>query len=202
MSRLHLRLLLPALLGALLGACSSDPVPELGYYELDTEIAGANRAQPLFAAPIAVDSFLADGVYNEQGILYQAVGQGSLHAYHYHLWEDAPTRLLQRRLIDTLRARHFSALVADRLPSASEQITVIGLIRRFDRVQQTEGWHAEVELELRVERGTAKIPLLVKDYKASERAADGTIPSSAHAFSVAVDRCFGEFASDLEKLAK
>jgi ABC-type uncharacterized transport system auxiliary subunit len=108
--------------------------------------------------------------------------------------------MLQRRLTDTLRALRMSDLVADRLPSSTEQIAVLGLLRRFDRVQLDDGWHAMVQMELRVERGSAKTPLMVRNYQADVRADDNSIQGSVSAFGAAVDRCYAEFARDLEKL--
>ena len=186
----------------LLGACSSEPVPEIAYYTLPPLTAVPARPAPVFKAPISIDSFLADGVYNEQGVLYLSLDHRNLRAYHYQLWQDPPTRMLQRRLIDTLRARRLSDLVADRLPAAAEQINVLGLVRRFDRVQGADGWHAMVQFELRVERGSARTPLLVKDYEWDQRAEENSLQGSVDAFAVGVDHCFAEFAQDLERLAK
>jgi uncharacterized lipoprotein YmbA len=180
----------------LLGACSSEPVPEIAYYTLPPLTAVPERAAPVFKAPISIDSFLADGVYNEQGVLYLSLDHRNLRAYHYQLWQDPPTRMLQRRLIDTLRARRLSDLVADRLPSSAEQINVLGLVRRFDRVQGEDGWHAMVQLELRIERGSAKTPLLVKKYVWALRALHNSIQATVEAFKVSVDQCFGAFAHE------
>jgi len=186
----------------LLGGCSSEPVPELAYYALPAPPAPQARSAPVFKVPISIDSFLADGVYNEQGVLYLSQDHRNLRAYHYQLWQDPPTRMLQRRLIDTLRAQRMSDMVADRLPSAAEQLQVLGLVRRFDRVEGADGWHAMVQLELRVERGSAKTPLLVKNYEADERASDNSLQGSVVAFGAGVDHCFAAFAQDLERLAK
>jgi len=193
----HTLVLVAALM---LGACASEPVPELAYYSLPPAGAAAQRNAAVFKVPITINAFLADGVYNEQGVLYLSLQNRNLRAYHYQLWQDPPTRMLQRRLTDTLRAQRMSDLVADRLPSSTEQISVLGLLRRFDRVQQDDGWHAVVQLELRVERGTAKTPLLVKNYQADVRAGDDTLQGSVSAFGSAVDQCYAEFARDLEKL--
>jgi uncharacterized lipoprotein YmbA len=183
-----------------LGACSSEPVPELAYYALPSLTVTSARSAPVFKAPISIDSFLADGVYNEQGMLYLSQDNRNLRAYHYQLWQDPPTRMLQRRLTDTLRALRFSDLVADRLPSSSDQLQVQGLIRRFDRVQGADGWHALVQFELRVEHGTSNAPVLVKNYQADVLASDNSLQSSVLAFGAAVDKCYAEFAADLEKV--
>ena len=200
MSRVLGRAALALGLALLLGACASEPVPELAYYSLAPVSATAQRNAAVFKVPITINAFLADGVYNEQGVLYMSQQNRNLRAYHYQLWQDPPTRMLQRRLTDTLRAQHMSDLVADRLPSSTEQISVLGLLRRFDRVQLDDGWHAMVQLELRVERGAAKTPLLVKNYQADVRAVDDTLQSSVSAFGSAVDQCYAEFSRDLEKL--
>jgi hypothetical protein len=53
-----------------------------------------------------------------------------------------------------------------------------------------------------IERGSAKTPLLVKNYEADERAADNSLQTSVAAFGAGVDHCFAAFAQDLERLAK
>jgi len=201
MSRVPARGAVALGLALLLGGCASEPVPELAYYSLPPpSTAAAQRNAPVFKVPISINAFLADGVYNEQGVLYLSQNNRNLRAYHYQLWQDPPTRMLQRRLTDTLRATRMSDLVADRLPSSTEQISVLGLLRRFDRVEQGDGWHAVVQMELRVERGSAKTPLLVKNYQADVVAGDKSLQGSVSAFATAVDQCYAEFARDLEKL--
>ena len=179
MRRAHGRYALVLLAALALGACSSEPVPELAYYTLPPVTAKAPPGAPRFNVPIAVDAFLADGVYNEQGILYLSQKNRNLRSYHYQLWQDPPTRMLQRRLTDTLRALHLSDLVADRLPSSSDQVAVLGLVRRFDRVEQADGWHAIVQLEMRVERGTGATRISPATWSIRDRERPGALGSGA-----------------------
>ena len=190
------RLSLLALL--LLTGCASDPVPDVAYYRLGDAPAIAG-VQPL-EAPLEVQTFLADGVYNEQAILYVNAEAGSLRGYHYQLWGDPPVRMLQRRLIETLRTNHVAPLVADRLPSEDGVLRVIGLIRHFEREKTSGAWQVKVAFEFRIEGTNGEKPLLLKEYAATQPAADDTIPATTRAFGEAVDRCFAQFVADLQQL--
>jgi len=196
-----LRPLAVGALALLMAGCASDPVPDVSYFKLAVRGDLPARAEPLTALPISVDAFLADGVYNEQAILYVDKPGGGLRAYHYQLWEGPPTRLVQRRLIAELRARGMSALVSDRLPPSMPQVHISGLVHQFSRQRTAAGgWEVHVALELRVERDSMRQPLLVRRYEANEPARGDTMTESALAFSTAIDRVFERFVADLEQL--
>jgi ABC-type uncharacterized transport system auxiliary subunit len=188
------------MLALALSGCASDPVPDVAYYRLrDTPAPPIANVQPL-KAPLEVQTFLADGVYNEQAILYLNESSGSLRGYHYQLWGDPPVRLLQRRLIETLRKNHVSPLVADRLPSEDGVLRVIGLIRHFEREKTSGAWQVKVAFEFRVEGTNGEKPLLLKEYADTQPAADDTMPATVRAFGDAVDRCFVQLIADLQQL--
>lgn len=182
-----------------LAGCASDPVPDVAYFRLGDAPVIAGGVQPL-KTPLEVQTFLADGVYNEQAILYQNEATGGLRGYHYQLWGDPPVRLLQRRLIETLRKNQVSALVADRLPSEDGVLRVIGLIRHFERVKAGGAWTAKVQIDMRVEGADGEKPLLLKSYEATQAAPDDTMPATTQAFGDAIDRCFAQFVADLAQI--
>jgi cholesterol transport system auxiliary component len=147
-----------------------------------------------------VDSLIADGVYNDQAILYVGRPEGSIKAYHYQLWEEPPGQLLQRRLIDTLRARNASRLVTDRLPPSIDSLRISGRIERFERVRVDGGWMARVRLELRVEHGAQRAPLLLSEYGADVPTETETIQSTVRAFADAIDQSYAAFWAELQQV--
>lgn len=186
----------------LLASCASAPVPDLAYYRMPDLAHQVDPDHPVFDRPIVVESLLADGLYNDQAMLYVMRDQGSIKAYHYQFWDEPPGKLLQRRLIATLRAHRASALVADRLPPSLDSLRVSGRIVRFERVRQGEQWLARVRLELRVDLGSKVAPLLLSEYAADVAAETDTIQSTVRAFAVALDQSLDAFWVDLQRVPR
>jgi cholesterol transport system auxiliary component len=183
----------------LLAGCASAPVPDVAYYRMPQVDRGAVSDKKHFEIPVVVDSLIADGVYNDQAILYVARAEGSIKAYHYQLWDEPPGQLLQRRLIDTLRARNAARLVTDRLPPSIDSLRISGRIERFERVRSDSGWLARVRLELRAEHGAQREPLLLSEYGADVPAETETIQSTVRAFAEAIDQSFAAFWAELQQ---
>ncbi|HWT15766.1 MAG TPA: ABC-type transport auxiliary lipoprotein family protein [Patescibacteria group bacterium] len=189
-------LLLLALIAAL-GGCSAPAVPDQSYFRMPPVTTGAYTAEaPHSSLPIVVEPFRANGVYNDQSMLYALGDEGSIKAYHYQLWDEPPSILLQRRLIADLRARHAADLVTHRLPAALPALRIGGSIEQFERVRTDRGWSARVRLELRVERDAQSAPLLLRTYAAEVPADTDTVQSSVRAFARAIDQCHAAFWSD------
>jgi ABC-type uncharacterized transport system auxiliary subunit len=140
-------------------------------------------------------------VYNDQAILYANSPEGSIKSYHYQLWDEAPSTLLQRRLIAELRARGAAALVTNRLPAALPALRIGGQIEQFERVRSGEDWVVRVRVEMHVERDVQSAPLLLKTYAAEVAADTDTIQSSVRAFARAIDQCHAAFWSDFQALS-
>ncbi len=181
--------------------CGTVPaVPEVRYYRLpsiaDQEPAGAEA----FQQALVIEPLSADGVYNEQAILYAIKPEGSIRPYHYQLWSDPPGRLLQRRLIASMRSARMAPLVTDRLPASQPSLRLTGLIQRFERVGMGEGrWKIHVAMQFRLDRES--LPLLQKNYRAEVEAESASIQATVRAFAKAIDQCFGELRGDLAGLA-
>ncbi len=180
--------------------CASPPVPDVSYYRVASIDVGPKTADKHFAIPLVVDTLIADGVYNDQSILYVMSPEGSLKAYHYQLWDESPGQMLQRRLIDTLRARNAARLVTDRLPTSIDSLRISGRIKRFERVKDGDAWLARVRMELRVERGTQQEPLLLSDYGADVPADSDSIQATVRAFAVAMDQSYAAFWAELQQV--
>lgn len=184
----------------LIAGCASTPVPDVAYYRMPQVASAAPADHKHFQIPIVVDSLIADGVYNDQAILYVGSPEGSIKAYHYQLWDEPPGQLLQRRLIDTLRVRNASRLVTDRLPPSIDSLRISGRIERFERVRVGTGWMARVRLELRVEHGAQREPLLLSQYGADVPTETETIQSTVRAFADAIDQSYAAFWAELQQV--
>ncbi|MBK8286974.1 MAG: membrane integrity-associated transporter subunit PqiC [Ahniella sp.] len=186
----------------LLAACASAPVPDMAFYRMPgvpkAEI-DASR-EPRFPIAITVAAFRADGVYNDQAILYSLKPESSIKAYHYQLWDEPPSLLLQRRLIDRLRADYTSRLVTDRLPPGLDALRISGRVQRFERVRIDGQWIARVRLEIRVERSMQEAPLLLNEYGADVPAESESIQATVRAFAEALDQSFAALRGDLGQI--
>jgi cholesterol transport system auxiliary component len=187
----------------LLAGCTPPTVPDVTYFRLPPAPAVDTESAPLFGdLPLVVEVFTADGLYAEQALIYALdPAAETLRSYHYQLWIDPPARLLQRRLIEQLRSARAAPLVTDRLPSNIPAVHISGVIRRFDRVKQADGYRIFVALEIRAERSN-NAPMLQKTYRSEFDASGGTLGETVNAFGSAVDRAFAEFQNDLRSVAK
>ncbi len=196
---MHTVLCIAALL--LVAGCGTVPaVPEVRYYRLPPGEELPNAETAAFQQALVVEPLSADGVYNDQSILYALKPGGSLKNYHYQLWSDPPGRMLQRRLIANLRSARMAPLVTDRLPASQPSLRLTGLIERFERVRIGEDrWQVYVALQFRLD-GNDDQHLLTRSYRAEVPAESASIQATVRAFARAIDQCFAELRGDLAGL--
>lgn len=180
--------------------CGSSTVPDFTYFRMPRAQPLAEAPAPLFREPIVVEAFGADGLYADQGLIYALDPSAQqLRQYHYQLWTDPPTRILQRRLIVQLRDAKASVQVTDELPASHDAVRITGIILRFDRVPTGDGgFHAVVALKLRAD-GPDGLPLLDDFYRAELPAAGADLKSTVDAYGAALDQIFSRFYTDLGK---
>lgn len=188
------------LVGGLLAGCSAPTVPDFTYYRLPRPQPLEVVSTPEFHHPIVIDVFGADGLYADQALIYAVDASAQqLRQYHYQLWTDPPTRILQRRLIVQLRDAHLAMQVTDELPASQSSIRLSGVILRFDRVPSTGGgFSAAVALKLRVNALDGS-PLIDEYYHAEVPADAADVKSTVDAFGSAVDTIYAQFFADLRK---
>ncbi len=182
-----------------LAACNVPTVPDFTYYRLPKPQSLEAARAPLRDA-IVVDAFGADGLYADQALVYAVDADGQqLRQYHYQLWTDPPTRVLQRRLIVMLREAGLSREVTDELPASRAAIRIHGVLLRFDRVPKGDGsWSVSVSLKLRADAPDGT-PLVDEFYRDDEMVAGTDIKTSVDAYGVVLDRLFARFYADLRK---
>jgi cholesterol transport system auxiliary component len=182
-----------------LAACGVPAVPDFTYYRLP-------RPQPLEVAPtplfgdVVVDVFGADGLYADQALVYAIDPEAQqLRQYHYQLWTDPPTRVLQRRLIVELRDTKIAGQVTDQLPASHPAVRISGVILRFDRAPNgSGGFNATVALKLRADDSSGT-PIIDDYYRAELPAAGNDLKATVDAYGAAFDQVFAEFYADLRK---
>jgi cholesterol transport system auxiliary component len=184
----------------LLVGCSAATVPDFTYFRLPRPEPIPQLASPLFRDPFVVDVFGADGLYADQALIYALdPGAQQLRQYHYQLWTDPPTRILQRRLIAQLRETGMARQVTDELPASQVAIRISGIILRFDRVPiEGGGFNAAVALKLRAS-GRDGMPLVDDYYHAEVATAGADMKATVDAYGAAVDTIFAQFRADLIK---
>ena len=144
--------------------------------------------------------FGADGLYADQALIYALdPSAGELRQYHYQLWTDPPTRVLQRRLILQLREAKVAGDVTDELPASHPAIRISGVILRFDRAPNgSGGFNATVALKLRAD-DIGGFPLIDDYYRAELPTAGTDIKATVDAYGAALDQVFAQFYADLRK---
>ncbi len=189
---------------SLLSACASAPgIPETTYFRLPPRPAVEAAAEPAFLHPIAVDTFIADGLHSDQALIYSLDPAGArLRAYHYQLWVDPPVRMLQRRLIGLLREANAAGTVADRLPAQTRRVRVSARLERFERIRRDEGWVTAVTLQMRVDGPEGDLPMLLREYSEEVPAGGPSVRDSVLALGSAVDRIYAAFLGDLRAAAR
>jgi len=183
-----------------LAGCGAPVVPDFTYYRLPRPQPAEPLAVPAFTDPLVVDAFSADGLYADQALVYALDADAQqLRQYHYQLWTDPPVRILQRRLIASLRELRLSPQVTDELPASHPSVRISGIILRFDRVPASGGgWNAVVALKLRADARDGT-PLVDDYYRAEQAAADPSMKATVDAYGRALDSIYGRFEDDLRK---
>jgi ABC-type uncharacterized transport system auxiliary subunit len=182
-----------------LSGCGNVPgVPDHTYFRMPPTATLPVSPEPVFVTPIVVELFSADGLYADRALIYATNPEATeLRQYHYQLWTDPPTRLLQRRLKIELRETEIAPLVTDELAASQAAVRVSGQILRFERVPTVNGGYlASVVIKLRADRPDGT-PQTDEIYRADVEAVDNRLISTAEALFAASDQIFAEFYTDL-----
>ncbi|MEZ5460944.1 ABC-type transport auxiliary lipoprotein family protein [Dokdonella sp.] len=182
-----------------LAGCGNVPgVPDHTYFRMPPVAKLPVSPKPVFVTPLVVGLFNADGLYADRALVYAINPEATeLRQYHYQLWTDPPTRLLQRRLKVELREAEIAPLVTDELAASQAAIRISGQILRFERVPTVNGGYlASVVIKLRADRPDGT-PQTDEIYRADVEAVDNRLISTTEALFAAADQIFAEFYEDL-----
>jgi ABC-type uncharacterized transport system auxiliary subunit len=181
-----------------LAACSSAPVPTDTFYRLEPRAAPTARAGGPLKGVAEVTPLRGEGVINERAILYRA-GTSQLRQYSYHFWADTPSAMLQRNLIDALRAaKAFERVVAPEL-RLNRDYEISGTIRKLEH-DVTSGSRAVMEVELAVRRISGNQVMLMKSYTAELSTSDDEVAAAVDGFAGALAQIIAAFIADLGQI--
>jgi len=194
------RLVVAGLAACALAACAGDPPPPETFYRLGAPAA----VQPLAGGPIKgivdVSQVRTQGVVGGRAILYRSAPDQVI-AYHYHAWQEPTGVMMQRALLDALRAAHAFETVATPEMRLDRNFELQGDLLRLEHVLSGGGGSVVVEIEITLRRIAGNQSLLMKTYRAEEPAGT-TVASTIPAFTRAVDKITAGLLADLAALPK
>lgn len=186
----------------LLAGCGSKaPLAEDSFYRLAPMTEIERYPVPLLNGNLHVELPRAAGVRRSRALLYSKDPDGlRLHQYHSHHWEEAPAKLLQRRLADTLRTAGIATAVSTDTHKPGDYFLRTEL-RRFDRLVGPEGTTVAVALDARLGVGRADRWLLDGQYERTIPAASSNMNDTVSAFSRAIDEIVADLIRDTQGVA-
>lgn len=199
-AEMNRRLVVAGLAACALAACAGDPPPPETFYRLGAPAA----VQPLAGGPIKgivdVSQVRTQGVVGGRAILYRSAPDQVI-AYHYHAWQEPTGVMMQRALLDALRAAHAFETVATPEMRLDRNFELQGELLRLEHVLSGGGGSVVVEIEITLRRIKGNQSLLMKTYRAEEPAGT-TVASTIPAFTRAVDKITAGLLADLAALPK
>lgn len=182
------------LVGGLLSACSSPPVPTDTYYNLTAGRSAPASTNSKIDGTVEVPPFRAEGVINERAIVYRETAT-TQKQYTYHFWAEPPAIMLQRSLIDALRrAETFDQVVAPEV-RANREYELIGTLRSLEHVV-SGGGKVVVEFDVGLRRVRGNETLFLNTYRTERNAGPG-IGGAVTAMSSALDTLLAQALKDI-----
>lgn len=154
---------------------------------------------PKLEGTVEVDRFNASGALQDRAIIFvEHDNPNVMHQYHYQLWSDPPTRLLQMATVDYLRA----AQLADQVVKSGLRIvptyTLTGDIKRLEHVVGNSS-SVLVELEFGLRDFKDGSFVWVKGYTATRAADDDSVAAATRAIGEAVEEILASLSADLAR---
>ena len=192
---------LGAILCSALVGCGEQgvPVPSDRFHRLIVGVPGTVHQTPPLAGTLEVDRFRAAGVLQHRAIIFvERDNPNVMHQYHYQLWADAPTRMLQNATVGYLR----DAGLADQVVITGLHIvpayTLIGEIKKLEHVVGSSPSVA-VELEFGLQEHKEGRVVWVKGYAANRKVKDDSVGAATRAISESVQEILTSLSADLAR---
>lgn len=174
-------------------------MPSERYHRLTVDTPTKVYQTPKLTGTVEVDRFRAAGVLEDRAIVFVEHDRPNvLHQYHYQLWADSPTRMLQQTTVDYLRAVN----LADQVVAAGLRIepayTLIGDIKKLEHVVgNSSSILVELEFGLREHKGGDVV--WVKRYTVNKKVKGDTVGAATRAISEAVGEILTSLSADLAR---
>jgi cholesterol transport system auxiliary component len=190
-----------AILASALAGCGGEgvPVPSDRFHRLTVGEPATVYETPQLEGTVEVDRFNAAGVLQDRAIIFiEHDNPNVMHQYHYHLWSDPPTRMLQIATVDYLRAAH----MADQVVKTGRRIipayTLTGDIKRLEHVVGNSS-SVLVELEFGLRGHKDGNLVWVKSYTVNKAVDDDSVETATRAIGEAVEEILASLSVDLAK---
>ena len=181
---------------AVVAGCVSGPPPQSAYYTLAPAVTATTRAKPLVGT-ILVNRLSARGLTGGRQIVFRDRAHPfQVQRYHYRYWADAPTVLIQDRLVQSLRQAGIADYVITPAERAKADWIVSGNLLMFEHHPYARPPVVVVELELGIVRSKCREPVFLKRYSVQEPAPNNQIEQAIPAFERALTRLIDQFLQD------
>ncbi len=190
--------LIAAALPLLVGCLTPPPIPQDSFYRfVDPAPISAAKA-PALQARLFVERPQAIGERRGRALLYAYADEPMrLRKYHVHLWEEAPAKMLQRRLVSALRDSGVAAAVGTDHRRPDDYLLRSELVR-FEQVRGDGAPVAVLALDILLRQGLQG-ELLRRRYEQQVPAQSNEMTATIEAFEHAVDAAIAELIEDLQQ---
>lgn len=146
---------------------------------------------------LEVRRFAAQGLLADRAVAHSRDGR-TLEQYAYHFWVEAPPLLLQRQMVEYLRAAGAYAQVVTPDLRIGADLSLRGRILRFEHLRPEKAAPAvAVSLELSVLDALTDDVKMLATYSETLPAEDASVPAAVAAMTGAVRRIFDRFAQEI-----
>ena len=168
-----------------LAACAT--APEERYFRVDPPLPAPTAEAPL-SVTLGVARVAAPEPYRQERILYRT-SPYEVQLYGADRWESSPVDMVGHALLERLRRSGlFRRVVPWRRGEADVRLEV--RLRRFEEVDEADGWYGVVELEYEVVDGDGKSLLRGgsdQRVRAEAHTVDGVVRALSHGLAVSLD---------------
>jgi ABC-type uncharacterized transport system auxiliary subunit len=190
-----------AIVAGALAGCGGEgvPVPTDRFHRLTVGAPATVYQTPQLEGTVEVDRFNATGVLQDRAIIFiEHDNPNVMHQYHYQLWSDPPTRMLQMATVDYLRATHLADQVVKTGLRVVPAYTLIGDIKKLEHVVgNSSSVQVELEFGLRDHRDGSLV--WVKSYTATKVVDDDSVAAATRAIGEAVKEILATLSADLAR---
>ena len=169
----------------LLAACAT--APEDRYFRVDPALPAPTAEAPL-PVTLGVARVAAPEPYRQERILYRT-SPYEVQLYGADRWESSPVDMVGHALLERLRRSGlFRRVVPWRRGEADVRLEV--RLRRFEEVDEADGWYGVVELEYEVVDGDGKSLLRGgsdQRVRAEAHTVDGVVRALSRGLAVSLD---------------
>lgn len=189
-------------IGLLLGGCAgTSRIPEDSFYRLDIAAPGTPLPAPALAGVLVVQGGAAAPVYRDRALLYsEAETPARLQRYHYHYWTDTPPQLVQRSLVDYLRAAGIASNVVRPEEGVDARYRLRVDIERFEHVRGPNNGKVDVTLRLVLSERDSGAVLMQDSVSADAVVANSDFTAVAAASERALADVYGQIVLRLRGL--